>query len=210
MVFQVSLSRSNLGWIFFDRFVLAVTQKNQLPLKDVKKERKQGFFCMLPLLSCWLQIKRHGTDITAVCLKGNLPSHNCREVEHQCGDWAAVRWHQSHRCVGWACIPGCFSVSQCAEVNKRQAPSPRQSEFKNKVKHGRQIPPTRGSTWCHAGLRAPSPLCRCFWRSLPSCGGEMWKTPDMSVWNGDRGQRWQKDCWQTQLKTGCKGCWWRR
>lgn len=63
----------------------------------------------------------------------------------------------SHKCVGLGCIPGCrFSVSQCAEVNKRQAPSPRQSEFKYKVKHGRLIPPTGGSTRYHAGLRAPA------------------------------------------------------
>lgn len=49
-----------------------MTQKSHL-YKGVKKDKKQPFFFLSAccLVSCWLQIKHQGTDITAVRLKGN-------------------------------------------------------------------------------------------------------------------------------------------
>lgn len=120
MVFHVPLSRGvNLDWIFSNRFALAVTQKNQSPLKRCEEREETGFFsaCCLQLLAeCSLASR---TWHCLCVLERETPHTTAESMEQQGGDWGAVGWHQNLKCVGLRGTPGChFSLSQCAEAKK--------------------------------------------------------------------------------------------
>lgn len=165
------------------------------------RERGNRFFsacCLQLLANCRL------TSRTWHCLcvfEREPPPTTADNAEHQCGDCVALRWHQNLKCVGLGCTPGChFSLPQCAEAKKGIS----QGSLILSISETRQMNPlNRREHVVPSGLSAPNPLCRCFWRALPSCGGRCGKNTETAVWYSVKmlSEFWGRCC---QNKSSCQ------